>query len=293
MTEENSMSNWFQDNLRIIISVGIVILLVFAIYSYSKRDSRTDVVVDDSQIEEIAMTAGDGSSQEINEIIDEIKDEEVNKETISTEDASDMNRKDETQQEIQAALEQKIAAEKAKAIEEKKQAEINRVQEEKSQQETQIALEQKLAEEAKQDAQKALEESKQATQTALEEAKQNAQNENTQTAKDVVKEVIESRSRQKEGVIIVVAVPRDSKTTLARKAAAEYIVKNNVSGLTPAHKIYIEDYMQKAVIAKRIHPGTEMEFSNNLIDGAIEASRTLTSSQLNNLDKYVSNVSSL
>ncbi len=277
MTEENSMSNWFQDNLRIIISVGIVILLVFAIYSYSKRDSRTDVVVDDSQIEEIAMTAGDGSSPEINEIIDEIKDEEVNEETISTEDASDTNREGATQQEIQAALEQKIAAEKAKAMEEKKQAEIHRAQEEKAQQETQIALEQKMAEEAK----------------ATQEAKQITQNENTQTAKDVVKEVIESRSRQKEGVIIVVAVPGDSTTTLARKAAAEYIVKNNVSGLTPAHKIYIEDYMQKAVLTKRIHPGTEMEFSNNLIDSAIETSRTLTSSQLSNLDKYVSNVSSL
>ncbi len=107
-----------------------------------------------------------------------------------------------------------------------------------------------------------------------------------------MKEVIESRSRQKEGVIVVVAVSGDSQTTLARKAAAEYISKNNVSGLTPAHKIYIEDYVRKATRSNGIHTGTEMDFSNDLISQAIEKSRTLSSAQLSNLDKYAANVSS-
>jgi len=78
---------------------------------------------------------------------------------------------------------------------------------------------------------------------------------------------------------------------MARKATAEYMIANNISGLTPAHKIYIEDYIQKATNATSIHSGTELDFSNTLINSAIEKSRTLTNSQLNNLDKYAQNVS--
>ncbi len=244
MTEENSMSNWFQDNLRIIISIGIVVLLIFAIYSYSKRNSRTDVVVDDSQIEEVAMTSQDNDNSDINEIIDEIKDEEVEKtNTALTDEAAEQNESKEnvenhTEEETQQAIQEKKDVEKAKV-----------------------------------------------EKTTVEQ--------NQQSAKDVVKEVIESRSRQKEGVIVVVAVPGDSKTTMARKAAAEYIKANNITGLTPAHKIYIEDYIQKATNATGIHSGTELDFSNTLINSAIEQSRTLTSAQLNNLNKYAQKVPNL
>jgi hypothetical protein len=109
-----------------------------------------------------------------------------------------------------------------------------------------------------------------------------------------MREVIESHStqtRQKDGVIVVVAIKGDSTTTLARKAAADYINTNNVGGLTPAHKIYIEDYMRKATSAQSIHPGTEIAFSNDLINNAIESSLTLTNAQLQNLDRYAQNVS--
>jgi len=244
MTEENSMSDWFQDNLRIIISIGIVALLVFAIYSYSKRNSRMDVVVDDSQIEEVAMTSTDEGNTEINEIIDEIKDEELDKED---------------------AISENVATEQA---------------------ETQEAAQQRAEDEAQQVAQE-----KEMARKAEEEKAVIDQEQ--QSAKDVVKEVIESRSRQKEGVTVVVAVPGDSKTTMARKAAAEYMTANNISGLTPAHKIYIEDYIQKATNASGINSGTELDFSNTLINSAIENSRTLTSNQLGNLDKYAQNVSIL
>ncbi len=267
MTEENSMSNWFQDNLRIIISVGIVILLIFAIYSYSKRNSRTEVVVDDSQIEEIAMTAGDGSSDEINEIIDEIKDEDMQEAKV---DSIEVTSTETTDTEVDTSTEAKVALE----------AEAEQLAKEEAQK-AKIALEQKAAEAAQ-----AIEEKKLSEESQIQE-------DESQAAKEIVREVIESRSRQKEGVIVVVAVPGDSQTTLARKAAASYIVQNNVGGLTPAHKIYIEDYVRKAKQATRIHPGTEMEFSNDLINNAIESSRTLSSAQLSNLDKYVANVSSL
>lgn len=237
MTEENSMSNWFQDNLRIIISIGIVVLLVFAIYSYSKRNSRTDIVVDDSQIEEVAMTAEDEGDAEINEIIDEIKDEEADKVAIGQEDL-----KESTQKYVQDEAGQ-VAQEKETA--------------------------KKVADE----------------KTAMEQEQK--------SEKDAEREVIESRSAQKEGVTVVVAISGDSKTTMARKAAAEYITANNISGLTPAHKIYIEDYIQKATSANSIHSGAQLDFSNALINSAIEKSRTLTSDQLSNLDKYAQNVSVL
>jgi outer membrane biosynthesis protein TonB len=266
MTEENNESNWFQDNLRIIISVGIVILLVFAIYSYSKRNSRTDVVVDDSQIEEVAMTADSENAKEINEILDEIKDEEqqVKEEDTTTEQPQEPTKEEE--QAAKVALEQKIA--------EQQRAEQEAQEKQKAQEEAD-----KIAQE---EAQKAESEQEKLSQ------------EQKQAAKDAMREVIESHSTQttqKDGVIVVVAVHGDSTTTLARKAAADYISTNNIGGLTPAHKIYIEDYIRKATSAQNIYPGTEIAFSNDLINSAIESSRTLTDAQLQNLDRYAQNVS--
>ncbi len=284
MTEENSESNWFQDNLRIIISVGIVILLVFAIYSYSKRNSRTDVVVDDSQIEEVAMTASSENNKEINEILDEIKDEEqITSEETTTEQPQEPTKEEE--QAAKVALEQKIAdqqrAEQKAQEKQKAQEEADKIAQEEAKQDK-IQAEQKAQEEAKKIERE---------ETKNIEEEQEAQQ---QAAKDAMREVIESHStqtRQKDGVIVVVAIKGDSTTTLARKAAADYINTNNVGGLTPAHKIYIEDYMRKATSAQSIHPGTEIAFSNDLINNAIESSLTLTDAQLQNLDRYAQNVS--
>jgi hypothetical protein len=244
MTEENNVTNWFQDNLRIIISIGIVILLVFAIYSYSQRNSRTDVVVDDSQIEEVAMTEKDGSD-EVNEIIDEIKDDQT------TETETDIP----TAETVEPAL-TTVPTETEEIIQEEEDRD-------ESQEEMQVKVEE----------------------------------ETTQIAEDIVREVIESRSEQKiqqvDGVLTVVAVHGDSMTTLARKAARNYISNNNVEGLTSAHKIYIEDYLRKMHTSRNIQPGTEMSFAQNDIAKAIEHSRALTEAQLNNLSQYAQNVSNL
>lgn len=270
MTEENNVSNWFQDNLRIIISVGIVILLVFAIYSYSNRNSRTDVVVDDSQIEEVAMTAGEDSS-EINEIIDEIKDEE---EAPATE---------ESVEEVVTEVESAETVEAQEHAEQKAHEAAQKVAEEQR-----LALEKKVEEErlAREQAEQ---EEREAAQKAVEDKKE----EERRTAKDVVREVIESRSQQRTGVVATVAVSGDSMTTLARKAAAEYAKRNNVTDLTASHKVYIEDYLRKLQSPRRINPGTEMEFTEAQINEAIERSRALTDAQLKNLEKYAQNISSL
>jgi FtsZ-interacting cell division protein ZipA len=275
MTEQNHESNWFQDNLRIIISVAIVILLVFAIYSYSKRNARTDVVVDDTPTEEIAMTAD--SDTEIDEIIDEIKDEEVATEEEKTAVAMEDTTSEQVAEEVQNQ---------------------NETEEEQGQQETKESGTE--VETITQEEQ--IEESTNTTseESNMPEADENIP-ENSEAAKTALREIIESHMHKqqestvvvKEGSIVITATYGDSMTTMARKATAEYISKNNISGLTPAHKIYIEDYLRKSVTPQHIIPGTTLEFSNTLINSAIENSKTLTDAQLQNLNTYAQYVPGL
>lgn len=267
MTEEGNMSQWIQDNLRIIISTGIVILLVFAIYSYSKRNSRIDVVVDDSQIEEVTANGDSSNDNEINKIIAEINDEDKTSVPSASDTSAHENEKANT-----------IAAQKAEneRIAQERAAQEKREAEQRAAEEARIAMEKQQAE------QKAAAEKKAAEDAAAK-----------QPARDVVQEIIASQTQQKDGVVAVTAIHGDSATTLARKALAEYMTKNNISELTGAHKIYIEDYLRKHNNIARVYPGTEMQFTNTLIDQAIAQSRTLTEAQLAHLDTYARRVKNL
>lgn len=259
MTEETNVSNWIQDNLRIIISIGIVVLLVFAIYSYSKRNSHSDVVVDESQIEEIAMTTTD-ESDEISEIIDEIKDEK--------------------QQEAPVVETPSTSSEQADIVIEEPEQEVEAVlptQEEEPQ----------TTDEPEQEVVVTEPETPETTSTEQAETK----TEEKPAGADVAREII--ASQQKDGVVTVTAVSGDSVTTLARKAAAQHIAQANITGLTPAHKIYIEDYLRRMQKTRDIHPGTTLEFSHTDISAAIAQAQTLTAMQLDNLNTYAQRVSGL
>lgn len=59
--ETNKPKQWFQDNLRIIISILIVVLIAGGIYSYSKRNS-VPAVTDESQTGEVATQDQSGST---------------------------------------------------------------------------------------------------------------------------------------------------------------------------------------------------------------------------------------
>lgn len=86
----------------------------------------------------------------------------------------------------------------------------------------------------------------------------------------------------------------DGTTHLARRALANYLEKNPDSTLTAEHKIYIEDYLRKkSGFRGRVFTGTSVEFSKDLIKGAIDASKQLNERQLNNLKKYSARVPSL
>ena len=251
MTEETPVSNWIQDNLRIIISIGIVILLVFAIYSYSKRNSNSAVVVDDSKIDEIAMTAGE-ENNEINEIIDEIKDEEKKETLDTTSEAADM------------------PVSKNDAVSENTAP----TQPEKTPEPT-----------------TELPKSEAPAQVVAETEKPDVAKDQKQSATEVVREVI--AAQKKDGVVTVTAVSGDSVTTLARKATAQHIAQNNITNLTPAHKIYIEDYLRRTQSARNIHPGTSLEFSDAAISEAVTKAQGLNSIQLDHLNTYAQHVTGL
>lgn len=102
-----------------------------------------------------------------------------------------------------------------------------------------------------------------------------------------------SPQESKSGVITVTAVYGDGLTHLARKATSQYISENGITDLTSAHKIYIEDYLQKSVQAGTITPGTSVDFSNNLIAEAVNSAQALSSAELQNLNNYAGYVSYL
>lgn len=100
-------------------------------------------------------------------------------------------------------------------------------------------------------------------------------------------------SKETESAFIETAGRGDSATRLARRALADYLEKNPDSALTKEHKIYIEDFLRKNVPTKQVNVGTSMEFSKDLIQKAVEKSKTLNDKQLKNLEKFSARVSSI
>ena len=120
---------------------------------------------------------------------------------------------------------------------------------------------------------------------------ENPQNTGTQVQKQ---QAATATSKETEGSFIETAGRGDGTTKLARRALANYLEKNPDSSLASEHKIYIEDYLRKHVGFKgRVHVGTSVEFSKDLVGQAIEQSKKLNDKQLKNLHKYVVMVPSL
>ena len=64
--KKEQIKRWFQDNLRVIISVAIVVLIAGGIYSYSKR-GETPLVENEGAIQKQAQTEVSESSKEAGE----------------------------------------------------------------------------------------------------------------------------------------------------------------------------------------------------------------------------------
>jgi len=90
-TSAEKMKRWFQDNLRIIVSIIIVIAIAGGIYSYSKRSVDLTVTEEDSgekiDLEESGTVevTGEQSGQQTDEKIDSKKSETPTPESKETE----------------------------------------------------------------------------------------------------------------------------------------------------------------------------------------------------------------
>ncbi len=187
------VKNWIQDNIRIIISVLIVVVIAGGIYSYSNR-SQDSIFEDELALEDEFMIDQDFEEEEL------VESQEV-----------------EVGEAVEVQINEESAEVETKAI-----------------------------------------------------------------------------SQETGEAFVETAISGDSRTTLARKALASYLEKNNDSELTAEHKIYIEDYLQKNVsYVGGVESGDQMNFSKNLIKNSIEKSKTLSAGQLSNLEKYSARVPSL
>lgn len=99
-------------------------------------------------------------------------------------------------------------------------------------------------------------------------------------------------SRETESSFVEQAQRGDGTTHLARRALAHYLEKNPDSSLSAEHKVYIEDYLRKNIDYRgTVTTATSIDFSKTLIRQAIDQSKTLNDSQLQNLKKYSARVS--
>ena len=100
--------------------------------------------------------------------------------------------------------------------------------------------------------------------------------------------------QEKNGYYQEVAAPGDGITNLARRAVKQYLSEHQADyKVTPQHKVYIEDYIQKHLGSRWLKLGEKMNISKSLIEQAIGAAKNLTPSQLENLTQYSSLVPSL
>ncbi len=85
----------------------------------------------------------------------------------------------------------------------------------------------------------------------------------------------------------------DGITQLARKALKKYLNENGVSDINDEQKIYAEDYLQNKTGQEFLELGETREFSEDLIAEAIDLSRGLDDSDIENLSKYKSRIANL
>ncbi len=225
--DERTFGEWLQDNLRIIISVIIVLLLALGIYSYSKR----------SQESRIAMTG-----------------EETSETATAQEGDADNG--------ILAQIGNAVKGGTQKAVDT-------------------TAGAAKKAKDAVKDT---------AGSVATKDSAENSTTASTgtQTTPQTATVKLLQEDKETADAFVMVAQPGNGKTHLARRALAGYLAKNPVKGLTAAHKVYIEDYLQKAVGGSpTLMRGDNIRFSKDLIAQAITRAQSLNEAQLTNLQRFV------
>ena len=112
-------------------------------------------------------------------------------------------------------------------------------------------------------------------------------------AENAQKATPQPASQETGSSFVQTASKGDSNTTLARRSLANYLEKNPDASLTAEHKIYVADFLRRQVKSGRLKVGDTREFSKDAIAKAIEKSKSLSSKQLKNLQKYSKRVPGL
>lgn len=234
-SKTKKFTNWVQDSLQAIIVIILTLLiLAFVIYSYAKKSTNKDAIVDDSStngevIAQIPANENENNSDEVN--------------TSGEDNSNETNFENNSDQSS-----------------------------ENSEQEEGIIY--RVFQNDKQDTENDADRSKESATESVETENQ-------------------AQQQGSEGEITMTAGYGDSLTVLARRATAQYISENDVQNITPAHKIYIEDYLQKRVKNRIVVVGTSVSFSEAQINEAIQAAKSLNDQQLQNLNGYAKYVSGL
>ncbi|KPJ71861.1 hypothetical protein AMJ50_00020 [Parcubacteria bacterium DG_74_3] len=97
-----------------------------------------------------------------------------------------------------------------------------------------------------------------------------------------------------EKTYLEIAEKGEGITHLARRALKQYLQESpQFFGLTPEHKIYIEDHIAKKMGGGWLKLGQELEISEDLLQESIEKAKNLSPEQLENLEQYSQLVPSL
>jgi len=329
--ESGGIGQWFQDNLRIIVSIIIVALLAGGIYSYSKRTDapqvaktdteETSVIIEEKEISDEDTTQdSDEDVETTNTVVigtapeatddttglDELVEDEKDEQGTVTEDAASTDNTDEA---VEEATTEETTEESTDEAEEVTGEPTEDAQEEVTDEATEESTEEVMTEEEiqemKDDAKEAgsallakIKAGAMSVKDKIEAEEQKLAEEQAAAAEDETTDAVEESTTPTEEVpadtsietsesFVETATTGDGVTHLARRALANSLEKNPDTTLTGAHKVYIEDYMQKNVgHSGPLYVGDTVEFSKTLINEAIASAQTLSDAQLQNLQPY-------
>lgn len=233
---------WVEDNLRLIVSIIIVVAIAGGIYSYSQRSKQTEIALNEDETQEQTLIGSDQDNEKASEGTEAQTEDAVKETTPDSKEAAKGSDAGSQSNEEEKKPEPKDETMKPKEDQNPTPPETVKKEEEKRQPQTSSA----------------------------------------ETSAETADSFVET------------AVRGDGTTHLARRALAVFLEKNPDSQLTPAHKIYIEDYVRKHVGQKGgLKIGMKVEFPKTLVQDAISKAKTLNEKQLKNLEKYAKRVPSL
>lgn len=91
--------------------------------------------------------------------------------------------------------------------------------------------------------------------------------------------------------VTVKAAHGDGVTHLAREAVARYVTDNNIEGIEPGHRVYMETTLKNQYYQESIEVGQEITFTGSDLAQVVEDAQNLTEHQLGNWAYYAQFIS--